>query len=155
MYGRQSEIAIAAAARLAEVYDGGRTRLSAGTIARDRGLQPPFVAKLLTALARGGIVVSTPGPGGGYWLARPPGSITIHDVVALFEREDTGEQGVLAEMCHGGTPCDFVSRLRALQGAMNDLTRSTTLDSLLESAPGAPARSTRPDSAATRKLRRN
>ena len=41
MYGKQTETAIASVSRLAEVYDGGKTRLSSADIARDRGLQPP------------------------------------------------------------------------------------------------------------------
>lgn len=138
MYGRQSEIAIAAATRLAEVYDGGRTRLSAGAIAKDRGLRAPFVAKLLTALARGGIVVSSPGPGGGYWLARPPEKITLHDVVTLFEREHSDANGLLAGVCRGDAPSSFMARLGALRNALNDLTRSTTLESLLQRSGAKP-----------------
>ena len=51
MYGKATENAIAAMTRLAEVYDGGETRLSASDIATTRGLQRPFVAKLLSVLA--------------------------------------------------------------------------------------------------------
>ena len=47
MYGKQTETAIAAMSRLAEVYDGGKTRLSAAEIAADRNLQRPFVGKIL------------------------------------------------------------------------------------------------------------
>ena len=48
MYGKQTERAIAAMSRLAEVWDGGRTRLSSIDIADNRGLPRPMVAKLLT-----------------------------------------------------------------------------------------------------------
>ncbi|MBL8744867.1 MAG: Rrf2 family transcriptional regulator [Phycisphaerae bacterium] len=158
MYGRQSEIAIAAAARLAEVYDGGRTRLSAGAIARDRGLQAPFVAKLLTALARGGIVTSSPGPGGGYALARPPSTITIHDVVALFRREESDDQGVLDSMCRGDSACAFVKNLRAIREALHHLTRTTTLDALLHrhtTKPGPSANHGEPHAAKSVQTVRN
>ena len=47
MYGKQTETAIAALSRLAEVWDGGRTRLSAGDIADQRGLPRAMVAKIL------------------------------------------------------------------------------------------------------------
>ena len=65
MYGRATQNAIAAAGRLAEVYDDGVTRLSAADIAESRGLQKPFVSKLLSAMAVAGLVNGTRGPGGG------------------------------------------------------------------------------------------
>ena len=46
MYGKQTERAIAAMSRLAEVWDGGRTRLSAMDIAEQRSLPGPMVAKV-------------------------------------------------------------------------------------------------------------
>ena len=75
MYGRQTETAIAAMSRLSEVYDGGVTRLSASEIARDRGLQAPSVAKILTTLSQAGLVGGMPGPGGGYALAKEPSEV--------------------------------------------------------------------------------
>ena len=58
MYGKQTERAIAALSRLAEVWDGGRTRLSSVDIADNRGLPRPMVAKLLTTLSQGGLAVN-------------------------------------------------------------------------------------------------
>lgn len=124
MYGRQAEIALAAVTRLAEVYDGGRTRLSAAAVARDKGLRAPFVAKLLTAMARAGVVVASPGPGGGYALARAPGAITVHEVVGIFERGDRRAP-------HPPESGRFIENLRSLHASWDDLARRTTLESLL------------------------
>ena len=88
MYGKQTETAIAAMSRLAEVYDGGKTRLSATDVAEQRGMQRPFVGKILTILSQADLVSGSPGPGGGYTLARPPAQITVRDVYRLFEREE-------------------------------------------------------------------
>jgi len=88
MYGKQTERAIGALSRLAEVWDGGATRLSAMQIAEQRGLPAPMVAKILSTLSQAGIVAGSPGPGGGYSLARPPAEITLKQVHALFEREN-------------------------------------------------------------------
>lgn len=61
------------AARLAAYYD----------------LPSAYMNKQLQALARAGLVYSTPGPGGGFRLARAPEDITLMDVVAAIEgRED-------------------------------------------------------------------
>ena len=129
MYGRQTESAIAAMSRLAEVYDGGRTRLSASDIARERGLQGPFVAKILTSLSQAGLIDGTPGPGGGYALARPPGEITLHEVYALFERENQSVSCPFGgERCGQGEPCAIHHKLIRVQEALHDLLQGTTFE---------------------------
>lgn len=62
--------------------------MSSSEIAEKRNLPRPIVAKILTSLSHGGLIKGTPGPGGGYWLARPPTSITLWDVAVIFERVD-------------------------------------------------------------------
>ena len=78
MYGKQTERAIGAMSRLAEVWDGGKTRLSAFEIADQRGLPRPMVAKILTTLSQANLVTGSPGPGGGYCLSS---SNSIHSSV--------------------------------------------------------------------------
>ena len=65
MYGKQTETAIAALSRLAEVWDEGRTRLSAAEIADQRGLPRAMVAKILSALSQANLV------NGAGWPAAP------------------------------------------------------------------------------------
>ena len=86
MHGKATETAIAAMGVLAERYDAGATKLSAADIAEARALQRPFVSKVLTELARAGLVIGTRGPGGGFTLARPPETIFLNEVYELFER---------------------------------------------------------------------
>ena len=88
MYGKQTECAIGCASRLAEVFDGGKTRLNAAELAEARGLQAPSVAKILSVLSKAGIVDGSRGPGGGYALSRPPKQIVLRDIFELFERSD-------------------------------------------------------------------
>lgn len=129
MYGKQTETAIAALSRLAEVYDGGKTRLSAADIARDRNLQGPFVAKLMTVLSQAGLVDGTPGPGGGYSLAKPPSKIPLYDVYQLFEREDTSNLCPFGGgICGVGTPCAIHDKLVHVQLALSDLLANTSLE---------------------------
>lgn len=59
--------------------------MPAARLAEYHGVPPAYLAKTLQALAREGIVESTPGRKGGYRLARPPGDITILDVVEAVE----------------------------------------------------------------------
>lgn len=88
-YGKTAQTAVAAVSRLAEVYDPAkRVKLNSADIAERRRLPQPVVAKVLTILSQAGVVSGSPGPGGGYWLARPPEGVTLYDVVSLFERLD-------------------------------------------------------------------
>ena len=86
---------MAAVSRLAEVYDGGHTRLSAASIARSRGFSAPIVAKILSVLSRAALVTGSPGPGGGFSLARPPDQIRLVEVFRLFERVEEGDPVVI------------------------------------------------------------
>jgi Rrf2 family iron-sulfur cluster assembly transcriptional regulator len=87
IYQKTTQNAIAAVSRLAELFRDPEARASSRDIAESRNLPAPIVAKILTELSRGGLIVGAPGPGGGYRLARPPAEISLKDVADLFERE--------------------------------------------------------------------
>ena len=78
---------MAAMSRLAELYAEANRVASSREIAESRDLSPQLVAKILTDLSRGGLVTASPGPGGGYRLAKPPHQISLDDIVRIFERE--------------------------------------------------------------------
>ena len=112
-YGKTAQTAIAAVSRLAEVYDPNkRVKLNSAEIAEKRLLPQPVVAKVLTILSQAGIVHGSPGPGGGYWLARAPEAVTLYDVVALFERlEDNVSCPFGPDYCGHGPHCPMHSDL--------------------------------------------
>lgn len=62
-----------------------RRLVSAQQLSRELGLPPPTVAALLKQLTRAGLVASTRGVGGGYSLARPPGEISVAQVISAIE----------------------------------------------------------------------
>jgi len=129
VYGKQTETAIAALSRLAEVYDEGTTRLAANEIAESRGLQKPFVAKILTVMSQAGLVKGSPGPGGGYALAKHPRDIRIFDVYCLFERENESDACPFGGgICGVGDPCPLHNRLVDIQSSMSALLHSTTFE---------------------------
>lgn len=59
--------------------------VSAARLAAWHDLPAAYLNKQLQALARAGIVTSTPGPRGGFRLARPLDAISLMDVVAAVE----------------------------------------------------------------------
>jgi Rrf2 family protein len=62
--------------------------LPATRLAEYHGVPGAYLAKHLQALARAGIVESTPGRRGGYRLARPANTITFLDVVEAVEGDE-------------------------------------------------------------------
>jgi Rrf2 family protein len=63
-----------------------------GRLAATFELPAAYLNKQLQALARAGIVASTPGPRGGFRLARLPEKITLLDVVTAIEGPDEAFQ---------------------------------------------------------------
>jgi Rrf2 family protein len=58
---------------------------SIAAIAADRHLPVPFVRRIVSRLARAGILRTARGVGGGVSLARPAEGISLHDVVEAME----------------------------------------------------------------------
>ena len=82
---KTTQNAIAAMSRLAELYGVAGAVASSREVAQSRNLPVPLVGKILTDLSRAGVVTGSPGPGGGYRLAKPPAEISLKDVAELFE----------------------------------------------------------------------
>ena len=135
MYGKQTERAIGALSRLAEVWDHGTTRLSAMQIAEQRGLPAPMVAKILSTLSQAGIVAGAPGPGGGYALARHPSEITLKQVHALFERENHSHTCPFGGgVCGVGDPCALHDSLVGMQKDITRFLNATTFEIFRQAA---------------------
>jgi Rrf2 family protein len=129
MYGKATETAIAAMSRLSEVWDGGKSRLSADDISKTRGLQRPFVAKVLTTLSQHGLVTGSRGPGGGFTLAREPKKIRLYDVFRLFERDaDTASCPFGGGTCGDGDPCPLHHKLVRMNEAIQDILHNSTFE---------------------------
>jgi len=81
---RLSKLADYAVVVLVRLAGGEAVQTSPG-IAASTGLPEPTVAKVLKALAAGGLVVSQRGARGGYRLARSLPTINVADVVAAID----------------------------------------------------------------------
>lgn len=118
-----SSSAIAAMSALAEVYPQGTT-LSSLQIAENRNLPHPMVAKVLTILSQHALIHGTRGPGGGYRLAKEPSSISLLDVVMLFEGHHNPSTCPFGPgWCGHGEPCPMHDELLALNASAADRLR--------------------------------
>ena len=125
MHGKATETAIAAMGYLAEQFDEGK-RVSAAEIASARGLQGPFVSKVLTELARAGLVQGVRGPGGGFSLTRDPETIHLNEVYELFERDSGDACPFGGGVCGKGEPCPLHDQFAAVRAATNRILTETT-----------------------------
>lgn len=82
MISQSAEYALRAAVCLAS---HPAERLSTARVAEETKVPAGYLAKVLQALARAGLVTSIPGRAGGFVLAREPAAITVLDVVNAVE----------------------------------------------------------------------
>lgn len=137
IHQKTAQNAIAAMSRLAELYASDLVA-SSRQIAESRNLPIPLVGKILTDLSRGGLVTGSPGPGGGYRLAKPPADISLKDVVELFERESEGMCPYGPGWCGNQAPCPLHNSLTAMKQIVEDYLNNTTLAAFQTGTPSVP-----------------
>lgn len=107
------------------------TAFSTAELADEFGLSRNHLTKIMQHLARGGIVETRRGGGGGAVLRQDPANIRLGDIVRLLE------QGQALVECFGADGgdctidgcCRLKSRLRQAEARfLNDLNRSTLAD---------------------------
>jgi Rrf2 family protein len=109
------------------------------------GLPEAYLAKHLQAATRAGILRATPGPRGGYQLARPAADITLLDVVEAIE--GSARPFICQEIRQQGTgalPPESCERQCLINVAMNKADdawrtslRATTVADIAEGLPEA------------------
>jgi Rrf2 family cysteine metabolism transcriptional repressor len=92
----KSPYAVRALVELARM--GGLAPVPIGELARRRDIPVQFLEQLFAVLRRAGILRSQRGVKGGYAFARPPGEVTVLDVVELLDGPvGGGAEGVFAD----------------------------------------------------------
>ncbi|RKN46822.1 RrF2 family transcriptional regulator [Streptomyces hoynatensis] len=102
-----------------------------------------YLAKHLQAMARAGVLHAVTGPRGGYRLARPPGDITVLDVVEAIEGpappfvcqeiRQRGTGAVPPESCR--RPCAIDALMTQADRAWRDSLRAVTIADLVDRYP--------------------
>jgi Rrf2 family protein len=131
-FGVAVDYSLKALLMLAERYPA-LTPLRAETIAAAQGIPENYLRRLLIELKRGGLVLSQKGPSGGYLLARPPGRITMAEVVEIIEGDyvpvECLEEGGNAP-CRREDACAMREVWREVRDQVVAILRRTTLESL-------------------------
>lgn len=101
-------------------------------IAEDEEISKKYLENIFTLLKRGGLVVSSRGPVGGYSLAISPKNLRLYDIVLAVD----GRPRVVdcvddPEACARRTACDSRAVWEDLQRGMDEFLKSRTLESIL------------------------
>ena len=142
-----TEWVLHSAATLAQLEPGASA--SAARLAAYYDLPAPYLAKQLQALVRAGLLTATTGPRGGFRLARPPGEITLLELVEAvdgasspYECREIRQQGagaLPATDCRD--TCVLAAKMADAHAAWRQSLAGTTLADVLAEIPAtAPAR---------------
>ncbi|MBN2218614.1 MAG: Rrf2 family transcriptional regulator [Pirellulales bacterium] len=103
----------------------------AGDIAEEIGAPRNYLGKLLKTLADAGLVESQKGKGGGFRLARDPGSIPLIEAVEPIEHVGRWSECFLGRgRCSNGSPCRVHGRWAKVRDTYLNFLKETTLADL-------------------------
>lgn len=120
----KSPYAVRALAELAR--RGGEAPVPIAEIASARDIPVQFLEGLFAALRRAGILQSQRGVKGGYRFARPPGEVTVLEVVELLE----GDLGASA----GASGAVWTKAVDAVRGVLGQTTIASVAEDEAEAA---------------------
>ncbi|RMH60761.1 MAG: Rrf2 family transcriptional regulator [Bacteroidetes bacterium] len=96
------------------------------------GLSFHFLTKVLQHLTHHGLLRSLRGPHGGVALARPPGQITLKEIVVAIDGPDLFEACVLGlPGCGEQKPCPLHEDWKEVRGCLRNAFAGTTLAMLV------------------------
>ena len=128
MISQTSEYALRAVVSLAQSPEQPHT---AAAIAKATKVPEHYLAKVLHALAKGGIVHSQRGLHGGYVLAHAPDRLPLLDVINAVDPIRHIESCPLKLETHGTHLCPLHKKVNGAIGLIEELFRNATIGTIL------------------------
>ena len=107
-------------------HSGGAVRVEA--LAESQNIPPNYLVQILIELKSTQIVKSQRGKEGGYLLGRPPGEITLGDVIRCVHGQIFDSPALSDPQC----PPELKSAWQRMQAAVNDAADNITFQQLLD-----------------------
>lgn len=134
MLSQKCQYATRAVYELSGSYGSGPVKI--GRIARAQAIPQRFLEVILSELKRGGFVESRRGNEGGYFLRRPPATLTVGEVIRFVEGP-IGPVGCVTagagQDCALYPNCAFLPMWKRVRDAVSKVYDTTTFQDLLES----------------------
>lgn len=121
---KKAEYAIAA---LSELATSTGSHVSARSVASMQLIPPNLISQLLATMARAGWISTIRGPRGGARLERDPASISLYDVVQLFDGEMGITRCLSGRDCPRAQLCGARPHMERAQRRMVETLQSTTI----------------------------
>lgn len=114
---------------LAEVEREEPTRVD--DIAEALSVPRNYLSKILHALARSGLLVSSRGPGGGFVLAPGSKSTSLAEIIQLFDPSEPQDRCFLGRpQCRDDDPCPAHAQWSVIKSSILHFLTQTTIEEL-------------------------
>lgn len=106
----------------------------ASVIAQHEDIPKHFLSKILQQLVESGVLKSLKGPGGGFVFAREPKSITLYQVINIFDDLEENMSGCAIgwDECTDEKPCDLHESYKELREHVKNYFQTINLESFAE-----------------------
>lgn len=110
----------------------GKGHVSIKSVAKQQNVSEYYLEQLFAQLRKRGIIRSLRGAYGGYALARPPGEITVYDVIEVLEGSIEISDCIVDTTCKNVDCC--ASRLLwvRIKESIDDVLKSTTIQDMVD-----------------------
>jgi Rrf2 family transcriptional regulator, iron-sulfur cluster assembly transcription factor len=113
---------------------GGDSPVLLDQLVHGTDLPREFMAKVFQRLVRVGILKSAKGRGGGFRFARPPGEVTLMQILEAMEGHQTFDRCVVGlERCTDHMPCPQHDLYKPIRHRLRDYLETTTVMDLAAS----------------------
>ncbi len=125
MISRTSEYALRALIYLAQESD--RWPIAGKEIAEVTEIPPKYLSTILSALVRTGVLESSRGKSGGFWLARSSKEIYLADVLLPFEQATSKMCPFGNRTCSDVNPCSAHHEWKQVKDTFHKFIENTSL----------------------------
>ena len=109
-------------------------KIDAHSVASALEVPQPFLAKILQNLSRAGVINSSKGPGGGFFLSIENKERDLTDVLACLENRNLFDDCVLGlPECGDANPCLLHHQVKAYKKGLNQQFKEQTIGELVKS----------------------
>lgn len=133
MFSKACEYGIRAAIHIGHQSKLGK-RVSLKDVAKVIDSPVAFTAKILQALAKDGIIISTKGPTGGYEISDEKNlKITLLQIVNAIDGDKIYNGcGLGLKQCNASKPCPLHHQFASIRNELKDMLSTTTVQNLSE-----------------------
>lgn len=133
MLSNTSKYAIRAVIYIAFYGKQGRN-IDIRTISNKLDIPSPFLAKILQVLARHKILSSTKGPNGGFGMNKDPFTVSLYDIVEIFDGDDLFKKCLISlRVCNeNGLQCPMHTKYEEMRKQLRNMFKDQSIGKLAD-----------------------